>query len=174
VNGTPVTREELMEWCLAKYGSRELEPLVASKLLKQACERRDISVTDAECEAEAARVAQSFGLSSSDWYRTLLEQRGITKDNYLRDIVAMNLMLKKLGADSSSISGLEGLKRTVKKLAGRAEIEVYWSQPASRPEPGIKLTPQSQEDRLKAVEQSLEQILKTLDGLKRPAEDARR
>jgi RNA polymerase sigma factor (sigma-70 family) len=174
VNGKPITRQQLAERCLAKYGSKELETVIAMVLLEEACQRRGITVTDAEIDAEAAREAQSVGVSISELFQTLAEQKGMSKYSYLRDVVSVNLKLQKLGVDRRSFSGLEGFKQAMQKLEGHADFEVFLGQPLDRRDPGIKMPSQTQEDRLKAVERSLEQILKTLDGLKRPAEDTRR
>ena len=62
-------------------------------------------MTDAEIEAEAARTAQAFGVSTFEWYRTLREQRGIAKEQYLQDIIAINLKLRKLGIDFQTFQG---------------------------------------------------------------------
>jgi RNA polymerase sigma factor (sigma-70 family) len=98
VDGTPITRDELIERCLARYGAKELETLIMLAVLRGACQRRDIAVTDREVEAEAERIAGGFGLSPETWYRTLQEQRGLSKEQYLRDIIYPALALRKLCA----------------------------------------------------------------------------
>jgi hypothetical protein len=170
VNGMPITREQLAERCLAKYGSKELEPLIAMVVLDNACKRRGISVSDAEIEAEASRLAQSLGQSTADLYKTLLEQKGMSKDEYLHDVVAANLKLSKLGVDSNFRGGKSVLRGIIEQLEGRADIELIWSQtPHSRDEALIKSPPPTQEDRLRGVEKTLGQVLRTLEELKRPA-----
>ena len=96
MDGKPITRDELIERCLEKYGAKELKTLVAMATLRQACERHGITVTDEEVEAEAARVAAKFGLPLEDWYRTLSKERDLPKDVYLNDVLRPGVMFKKL------------------------------------------------------------------------------
>ncbi len=169
VNGVSITREQLAERCLTKYGSRELQTLIAMVVIDNACARRGITVSDAEIVAEALRIAQSVGVSASDFYNSLLKQRGISKEVYLRDIVTTNLKLKKLGVDPNSDGGKSFLEGIMKKFEGRADIEILWGEPSPLgEEPARKSPPRTEEDRLRDVERTLGQVLRTLEELKRP------
>ena len=130
VNGMPVTREQLAARLLTKYGPKELETVIATVLLEKACKRHDIIVTDAEIDTETAQQAQKLGVPVSQLYRTLAEQRGMSKYAYLRDIVAVNLKLKKLQLESDAIEGFDGLKRAIEKLDGPTNVEILWGQTA--------------------------------------------
>jgi RNA polymerase sigma factor (sigma-70 family) len=170
VNGIPITREQLAERCLNKYGQKELESVIALVVLDEACKRRGISVSNSEIEADATRRAETLGLSVSDWYRTLMQQRGMSKDDYLRDVVAPNLKLSKLGVNPDSLSGSSDVHKMIAKLEGRADIEILWGpRVLLRDEPASKPPSRSQEDRLRDVEHVLGQVLRTLKELKRPA-----
>ncbi len=158
VNGKPITREELAERCLARYGAKELERLIAWTLMQSASERRGLTISDDEVEAEAGRTAKGFGLSAEAWFRTLKEERGISKDQYLHEILYPGLLLKKLGLESES--AFREFKRT-------ADIKVYLDPPADRREENPHQPARSQEARLKDVERKLDEVLKTLDALKR-------
>jgi RNA polymerase sigma factor (sigma-70 family) len=126
VDGTPITRDQLIERCLAKYGAKELDALIDLAILRAACRRRGIEVTDDEVEAEAVRIARGFGIAPADWYRTLEEQRGWSKDQYLRDVVRPSLMSRELAGGPGPGTRLEELRR-------RAKVEVYLGRPRNRP-----------------------------------------
>lgn len=109
----------------------------------------------------------------------------MAKETYLNEVISPKLKLKKLGIDSKFVNLHEGLKEAVEKVDGLANVEVFWGRPfvvkrvyqttvPKRRDPVIKTPAQSQEDRLGAVERSLEKILKTLDGLNRPVEGFRK
>jgi hypothetical protein len=55
----------------------------------------------------------------------------------------------------------------VEKLRGDAKIEVLWNLSPNRDELEISLPARSQEDRLNDVENTLKQVLKTLEELTR-------
>ena len=125
---------------------------------------------DDEIAAEALRIAQSAGISASDLYQVLLKQRGMLKEEYLRDIVATNVKLKKLGVDPNSGNGKSFLEGIMKKFEGRADIEILWGEPSPLgEEPSAKSPPRTEEDRLRDVERTLGRVLRTLEEIKRPA-----
>jgi RNA polymerase sigma factor (sigma-70 family) len=157
VNGRSITREELVEQCLARHGAKELDKLIAMAVLEGAVERRGIKVTDDELEAEVGRIAEGFGLSTEGWYRTLDKERGISKVEYLRNIVYPGLLWKRLGGDSSTV--FEELKR-------KAGIEVYFAPPGGQGGDDNQTRVRTQEERLRDVERKLDEVLKSLDDLK--------
>jgi hypothetical protein len=153
VNGSPITRDELVERCLAKYGAKELETLINLAVVRDAAQRRGITVTEDEIEAEIRETEPKFNLSVDDFFTTL-KQRGITKDEFLDDVRA-SLVLKKLGGDPSPAS--------FNALKLGANIEVYFRQPAISSAAEPPKTMRSQEQRLSDVERKLEQVLKALE-----------
>ncbi len=160
VDGKSITRDELIERCLEKYGTKELKTLVAEATLQQACERHGITVTDEEVEAEAARVAAKFGLPLEDWYRTLSTKRDLPKDVYLDEVVRPGLMYKKLD-DEPGINAEDLLRK--------AHVEVFFEDPRShgRGDEKAPAPARSQDERLRDVERKLEQTIKALESLKR-------
>jgi RNA polymerase sigma factor (sigma-70 family) len=160
VDGQPITRDELIEQCLAKYGARELETLIGLKIVQKAGERRGITVTADEVEAEALRIAERIGISPEAWYRTLEEQHGMSKPEYFRNL-SSQLMMKKLQVVEPDMSP-DGLKR-------QAHVEVFFDQPRgpTRTVEKVETHDRSQEQRLRNVERKLDQTLKALESLKR-------
>jgi RNA polymerase sigma factor (sigma-70 family) len=160
VDGKPITRDDLIERCLEKYGDKELKWLVSMATLRQACERHGITVTDEELEAEAARVAAKFGLSPEDWYRTLSKERDLPKDVYLNDILRPGLMFRNLD-DEPGINAEDLLRK--------AHVEVFFEDPRGHGR-GAEKAPapaRAQDERLRDVERKLEQTIKALESLKR-------
>ena len=133
VNGMPITREQLAERCSAKYGSKEIRTLISAMVIEKACKRRGISVGDDEVGAEIALLAQKVGMSSDAWYDVLLKQRGISKQEYQRDIVATNLKLRRLGVDVRKSNGSDvDMRDIIKQLDGQADVEILGSASAAR------------------------------------------
>ena len=58
VEGTPITRDELIERCLTRYGAKELDALINQVILQKVSERHGVKVTSNEVEAEAERIAE--------------------------------------------------------------------------------------------------------------------
>jgi RNA polymerase sigma factor (sigma-70 family) len=159
VQGIPLTREQLMERCLTKYGKQELESLVNEVIIQEAAKRRGVSVSDADVLAEAARVARDAGISLEQLYETLNKQRAMSKDQYLRDVIYPNLMLRKI-ADGADVGALfEDLKR-------KSDVQIFFPPATERQVDKTSDRPRSSDQRLQDVERKLDQTLKALDGLR--------
>jgi RNA polymerase sigma factor (sigma-70 family) len=164
VDGKPITCDELIERCLEKYGAKELERLIAWATLRQACDRRGITVTDDEVEAEAERTAAKLGFSPEDWFRTLSKERDLSKDQYLGEIVRPSVMFRKLEGFEPGMS--------YEYLMRKAHIEVLFD-PSRDHGRGVEKAPapaRSQEERIRDVERKLEQMIKALESLRRERE----
>jgi RNA polymerase sigma factor (sigma-70 family) len=143
VNDLSITRAELIERCLAKYGAKELELLINTAIIERECQRHGISVAAKDVESEAARVATRAGMTPDAWYRTLEKERGLSKDVYLRDVLRTSLMMEKLSA-IGSVANFEELKNT-------AHVEVYFAEPRARGASVDQAADASRQHRLGAV-----------------------
>ncbi len=98
VNGEQISRQELAEECLRRYGAEVLESVVNKHLIWQACQAKGIQITDQDVEAEINRLAGKFGLSPSRWLTMLHEERDIAPEQYRREIIWPTLALRALAA----------------------------------------------------------------------------
>jgi parvulin-like peptidyl-prolyl isomerase len=99
VNGKDISRKDLTDACVRRYGEDVLESLVNKKLITNHCAKRGITVTNDELTAEIDRMAKRFQLGREQWLAMLEKERGVTAQEYARDIVWPTLALRKL-ADS--------------------------------------------------------------------------
>ncbi len=96
VNGEDITRDELAKECLRHYGQQVLEALQHKYLIMLECQRRGITVTQEEVNAEIERMSRRFGLPVDQWLRMLKQERGIKPAQYASDIIWPTLALRKL------------------------------------------------------------------------------
>jgi RNA polymerase sigma factor (sigma-70 family) len=159
VDGMPITRDELIERCLAKYGAKELDLLINTSIIRRECESRGLTVTAREVEAEVARVARRMGLTPDAWYRNLEKERGWSRDVYLNDIVSPNLMAEKLSV-IGSFTSLEELK-------SKSHVEVFLGEARARRGAKTQDGARPQQDRLGIVERKLDETIESLKSLRR-------
>lgn len=100
VNGQDISRKDLIDACVRRFGEPVLESLVNKQLILSHCEKRKITITQQEIAAEIDRMAKRFKLGREQWFEMLEKERGIGPDEYARDIVWPTLALRKLAADS--------------------------------------------------------------------------
>jgi len=99
VNGKDISRKDLINACVRRFGEEVLESLVNKRLILSHCEARNITIAQQEIAAEVDRMAKRFKLGREQWFEMLERERGISPQEYARDIVWPTLALRKLAAD---------------------------------------------------------------------------
>jgi parvulin-like peptidyl-prolyl isomerase len=107
VNGEPVTREELARDCIQHYGKDVLDRLVNKYLVMQECQRRGLTVSREEVNAEIERTASKFKLPVHEWLKLLKQERGVGAEQYASDIIWPRLALQKLAGADLNVTGAE-------------------------------------------------------------------
>ena len=99
VNSQTITRQQLANECLRRYGPEVLEELINKHVLLQACQQRNLVITEKQVDDAITRFAARFGLPTSQWLNVMKERRNMTPDQYRRDVIWPMLALKALAAD---------------------------------------------------------------------------
>lgn len=117
INGQKVNERELAELCIDRHGEEVLEGTINLRLLKQACRRKNITVTDAEVDAEIREAAATYLRPKEDgspdvdaWLEMVTQEQEVTVDAYRDTAVWPTVALKKLVGDTVQVSD-EDLKR---------------------------------------------------------------
>ena len=71
VNGQTISRDQLGNACLRRYGSVVLDNLLNKHLILQACAAKGIQITQADVNDEITRVSQKFGLTTTLFLQAL-------------------------------------------------------------------------------------------------------
>lgn len=101
---------ELVSWqavadeCVARYGKDVLENIINRAIIQQECRTRGVEVSEAEVKAEVNRIAKRFRLATDQWYSMLQAERGLSPQQYERDVIWPMLALKKLAGNQVKIS----------------------------------------------------------------------
>ena len=107
VNGQDISRRDLANACVERFGEDVLESMVNKKLILHHCAKRGIAVTNAEIDAEIDKVAKRFRLGREQWVELLQKERGVTINEYKRDILWPTIALRKLAANDLHVSDTE-------------------------------------------------------------------
>lgn len=89
VNGEKITQSQLYQQLVAGYGAETLDNMILSRLVNQEAARAGVQVTDAEFEAELAKVKASFGGDMA--YEQTLRQYFGMNDAQFRDYLRMQM-----------------------------------------------------------------------------------
>lgn len=104
VNGENITRNKLAQACLDRYGKETLEGYLNKRLIKQACEKHQIVITEELLDKEIERMAKKFGMSVDRWLTMLQQERNIAPDQYRNEHMWINLALRQLASQEIEVT----------------------------------------------------------------------
>jgi hypothetical protein len=100
----PITREDLGEFLIARYGPDKVEALVNRKVVDLACQSRGIRITDAEVEATLAEDVKGLGISIPDFEKKLLRPRHTSLYSWKEDVIRPKLALTQFCRDRVQVT----------------------------------------------------------------------
>jgi hypothetical protein len=96
-NGIPITREDLGEYLIARFGAERVDFLVNRRIMERVCQARGIQVTDAEVEAQLVEDLRGMRITTLDSFvKTVLKRFGKTLYEYKEDVIRPKLAMAKL------------------------------------------------------------------------------
>lgn len=93
---TPVTREELGEFCIARHGAERLELMVNGLIISHEAAQRGIHVSDEEVEAEFRNGLKKLGVEQSVFVKEYLHAQGRTLYEWKEDNIRQQLLMEKM------------------------------------------------------------------------------
>ena len=110
VNGEAVSRQELANACLGRYGKEVLQSMVNKMLIEMECQRRNIVITEEEIYQQLERVAKGVGvegMSVQQYLQIVSEKKNISPQRIKDEIVWTDLALRKLADGSYTVTPQE-------------------------------------------------------------------
>lgn len=123
VNGKPIFRHELNQRMASVFGKETLENLLVEKLILEEAGKQKIVVSEAEIDAEIAKISQNLG--SETKIEDVLKLQGVSLKDF-RQQLEMKLAVNKILEKDISISGEEieaFLKENKDRLTATGEAE---------------------------------------------------
>lgn len=128
INGQPIALSVLENECIKRYGPSVLEVEINRKILTAATQAAGIAVEQADIDAEVARAADYYGFIKDGkpdihaWMERVVAESDVTAEVYLRDVVWPTVALKKLVADSVTITDADVQEAFEYDYGPRAEV----------------------------------------------------
>lgn len=92
----PITREELGEFLIARFGVERLDFLVSRRIVEEACKSRGIAVTDAQVEAQLRLDLAGLKMDRKDFVNIFLKRYNKTLYEWKEDVIRPKLMMAAL------------------------------------------------------------------------------
>jgi hypothetical protein len=102
---TPITREELGEYLIAREGAERLANLVNRRIIERVAQEKGISVTQAEIEADFAETLKGLGnLQAKEFVDRVLKQYHKTLYEWKEDVIKPRILMSKMCRDRVQVT----------------------------------------------------------------------
>ncbi|QDU81920.1 Foldase protein PrsA 2 precursor [Polystyrenella longa] len=119
-----ITKDELKQECLERYGKEVLETLINRKVIETACEQQGVKVEDSEVNQEIVEIAKRFQLEPDSWLQMLQAERGLTALQYKRDVIWPMIALRKLAGGDVQLTEQDIQKSFVRDYGPRVKARL--------------------------------------------------
>jgi PPIC-type PPIASE domain len=103
-----ITREQLGEYLIARFGAEKLPLLINKIIIEEACREKKIEITPAEIEASLAQDLKGMGgITQADFVNNILKQYKKTLYEWKEDVIRPKLLLSKLVHDRVKVTDEE-------------------------------------------------------------------
>jgi parvulin-like peptidyl-prolyl isomerase len=92
----PITREDLGEYLIQRFGQEKIDLLVNKVIIDTACKEKGIEVSEAEIEAALAEDLKGINVNKQMFVDNVLKQYGKTLYEWKYDVLKPRLQLSKL------------------------------------------------------------------------------
>ncbi|MEM7454854.1 MAG: peptidylprolyl isomerase [Planctomycetota bacterium] len=80
VNGQPISRQQVANECLRRFGENVLEDIVNKQLVLNECRRRNVVITEQDVIEDIRATAARFGLSADRYMNEIARNRGVAPE----------------------------------------------------------------------------------------------
>ncbi|MEL7497151.1 MAG: peptidylprolyl isomerase [Planctomycetota bacterium] len=122
VNGEQITRQQVANECMRRFGRETLEDIVNKFLVAQECQRTGIVITEKDVNDEIVKTAAKFGLSAEKYMHTICSRREITPDRFKNDVIWNQLALERLAESRIQVTPDEINQRMEYEFGERVQV----------------------------------------------------
>jgi parvulin-like peptidyl-prolyl isomerase len=107
VNGASISRQEVANECMRRFGNEVLESLINKMLVFNECQRLGITITEQDVNDELTKNAAKLGWTAEKYVKLQCDERNISVDRLKRDILWSELALRRLAESQTQVSPQE-------------------------------------------------------------------
>jgi foldase protein PrsA len=103
-NNVPITREELGEYLIERFGADHLEFLINRRIIEMACAAKNIRITDQEVAAQLALDIKSFQCTEHEFVAKILKPHNKTLLEWKEDVIRPKLAMERYVEKSIAVT----------------------------------------------------------------------
>ncbi len=169
VNGQSITRHQIAEECMRRYGQDVLDDRIKKLLVLEQCKKNRIMITEKNVNDELAATAKKFGMSTERYVQMICSERNMSIDRLKNDHTWHQLAIRKLASENIQSSPQEIAERMEFEFGPKVQVRqivLDSLQQANQIHEQLMASPQSFERMAKQF--SLDPQSKSMGGLLQP------
>ena len=115
VNGQPISRHQIANECMRRFGEDVLESIVKKYLVLDECRKNGIVITEGDVNNDIIAKAKKFGWSADRYIQTICKGKNLTVDRLKNDVIWHELAIRRLASKNLNV--------TKEEIAERMEFE---------------------------------------------------
>ena len=161
-----ITYDQVAAEAMSRYGDEVLEAMINRATVEMACKARGVTVTGAEVNAEITAAAKKFDIDRKTYLDALQAERGVTPDEYAKDVLWPKLALEKLADTQVQVTPDDVKKAFIRTYGPKVKARMIMTDNVRRAQEIYKQAAANPDDfgRL-AREHSIDEGSKALDGV---------
>jgi hypothetical protein len=120
----PITREDLGEYLIARYGAEKLDLLINKKIIEHVCKQKGIRVTGADIEADYDYMIRNVGIPKKEFVANVLKQYRKTEYEWKEDVIRPRLMLTQFCKERVQVTDEDLQKAFEAKYGEKVDVQI--------------------------------------------------
>jgi parvulin-like peptidyl-prolyl isomerase len=104
VNGQQITREQLSQEAVRRFGELVIENMINNQLILAQCQSQGIKVTAEDVNNELDRRAKKFGMSIEKYIELIGQERGVDEAKLRNEVIWTELALRRLASTRAEVT----------------------------------------------------------------------
>ena len=122
VNGEEITRQQVANECMRRFGNDALENIVNKLLVAQECQRAGISITEKDVNDQLTKEANKVGMSVEKYIQTIQSGRNVSPDRLKNDVIWNQLALERLAGEQIKVTPEDIQKKMEYEFGERVQV----------------------------------------------------
>ncbi|MEM9410919.1 MAG: peptidylprolyl isomerase [Planctomycetota bacterium] len=122
VNGQQITRQQVANECMRRFGEEVLESVINKQLVYAECQAQGIVITEKDINDEIVDRARKFNMSDERYIKLITTRRNIPINRFKNDIIWSELALRKLAASELQVTQDEIQKRMDFEFGAKVQV----------------------------------------------------
>lgn len=122
VNGQQITRHQIANECMRRFGEDVLESIIKKYLVLDQCRKNGVVITEKDVNDDILEKAKKFGWSSDRYIETICTGKNISLDRLKNDVIWHELAIRRLASINMQVAPEELAERMEFEFGAKVQV----------------------------------------------------